>query len=148
MTSPAPLRLKEMVRITLSDNLSFNGISARNSDISLMILIWQRWYSVGTNPDSIIHLQRLYDLPSQENVKRWRAKYQNDMGLYVPTDWRVAKARGWLRAKWEKALGYTVEPEEKQVVEADQKRIAEIKAIKSETLFEIEPIKPPRRRPD
>lgn len=110
---PQPLRLKNMVEIVLRENPSYNGAEAVNSDITLTIVIWQRWYSVGTNHDSVVHLQRLYNLPTQENVKRWRAKFQNEMKLYPPTSWKVAEARGWkLRDEWEDALGYKLTPEE------------------------------------
>lgn len=112
-TYPKPLRLKKMVELMLAEDPVVNGVSARNSDITLTIAIWQRWYSVGTNEDSTIRLTRLYDLPTQENVKRWRAKFQNEMRLYLPTSWAVAKARGWdNRNEWEHALGYKPTAEE------------------------------------
>ena len=110
---PQPLRLRNMVEIVLKENPKFNNAEAVNSDITLSIVIWQRWYSVGTNEDSTIHLRRLYDLPTQENIKRWRAKFQNEMKLYLPTSWKVAYARGWKnREEWEEALGYKLTADE------------------------------------
>lgn len=112
-----PLRLKDMVQIVLAENEKVNvqgrgGIEPRNSDIALTIAIWQKWYSVGTNPDSVIHIYRLFDLPREDNVKRVRAVLQNVEGKYLPTSWEVARKRGIEREKWEEALGYKLTPEE------------------------------------
>lgn len=110
-------RLKNMVEMVLEKNEKVQvqgrgGIEPRNSDIALTIAIWQQWYSVGTNPDSVIHLYRLFDLPREDNVKRVRAVLQNVEGKYLPTSWEVARKRGIERAKWEEALGYKLSPEE------------------------------------
>lgn len=110
-------RLKNMVEMVLAENEKVQvqgrgGIEPRNSDIALTIAIWQKWYSVGTNPDSVIHLYRLFDLPREDNVKRVRAVLQNVEGKYLPTSWEVARKRGIEREKWEEALGYKLTPEE------------------------------------
>ncbi len=104
-------RLKNMVEIVLAENEKVKmqgrgGVEPRNSDIALTIAIWQQWYSVGTNPDSVIHLYRLFDLPREDRVKRVRAVLQNVEGKYLPTSWEVARKRGIEREKWEEALGY------------------------------------------
>lgn len=109
-------RLKNMVEIVLEKNEKVQvqgrgGIEPRNSDIALTIAIWQQWYSVGTNPDSVIHLYRLFDLPREDNVKRVRAVLQNVEGKYLPTSWEVARKRGIEREKWEEALGYKLDAE-------------------------------------
>lgn len=109
-------RLKNMVEMVLEKNEKVQvqgrgGIEPRNSDIALTIAIWQQWYSVGTNPDSVIHLYRLFDLPREDNVKRVRAVLQNVEGKYLPTSWEVARKRGIEREKWEEALGYKLDAE-------------------------------------
>jgi hypothetical protein len=110
-TPPVP-RLKKMVEYILDENPKYNGIEARNSDIALMILIWQRWYSVGTNSDSIVHLQRLFDLPRQDNVKRARALFQNVEHKYLPTNLETLRYRRIEQAYWEEALGYKLTADE------------------------------------
>ncbi len=110
-------RLKNMVEMVLAENAKVklqgrNAVEPRNSDIALTIAIWQQWYSVGTNEDSVVHLYRLFDLPREDNVKRLRAVLQNVEGKYLPTSWEVARKRGIEREKWEEALGYKLTPEE------------------------------------
>lgn len=78
----------------------------RNSDIALMIWIWQRYYNVSDT----ISLNQLYDLPTQENIKRCRAKIQNDEKKYLPTSWEVAKGRRWKEEEWRHLLGYKTSP--------------------------------------
>lgn len=114
MPKPKPKanRLKNMVEAILKENPRYNSIEAVNSDISLWIIICQRWYNVGTNEDSVVHLRKLYDMPTQDAVKRWRAHFQNDLKLYPPTSWKVAKLRKWNREEWEEALGYKPSGEE------------------------------------
>ena len=139
----SPPRLKVMVESTLKENPSYRGIEARNSDVALTIIIWQRWFNVGTNDDSTVHLYRLFDLPREDNVKRWRAKFQNDFNQYLPTDWKVAKQRGIEREKWEEALGYSRDP---VVVRRQKQMISETQPPKFDgeqgALFNV----PPKRR--
>lgn len=110
-TPPVP-RLKKMVELMLDENPTWQGIQVRNSDIALTVVIWQRWYSVGTNDDSVVHLKRLLDLPREDNVKRVRAYFQNTEHKYLPTDVNVLKARKIEQEYWEEALGYKLSPEE------------------------------------
>lgn len=112
MTSPPVPRLKKMVEYILDENPKYRGVQARNSDIALTILIWQRWYSVGTNEDSVVHLYRLFDLPREDNVKRVRAVFQNTEHKYLPTSLEVLKKRGIEREYWEDALGYKLTTDE------------------------------------
>lgn len=78
----------------------------RNSDISLMIWIWRKYYNV----DDSVSVNQLYDLPTQENIKRYRAKIQNDEKKFLPTSWEVAKARKWKEQEWRHLLGYKTAP--------------------------------------
>lgn len=113
-TSPSVPRLKVMVEAVLSENPKFRGVEARNSDIALTICLWQRYYSVGTNPDSTIHLYRLLDLPSEAIIGRARRVFQNTEHKYLPNDPRVLIARGILEEYWQEALGYKLTKEEWQ----------------------------------
>jgi hypothetical protein len=96
--------LKEKVAIVLSE-----VPETRNSDIALTIEIWKRYYPKyvrrGQYGDPGIYLKDLFELPREDNIKRIRAKY-NSIGLYLPTEWAVAKGRGILENEWRKAMGY------------------------------------------
>lgn len=113
-TSPSVPRLKNMVEQVLRDNPKYNGAEARNSDVALMIIIWQRWYGVSDKPDGIVHVRRLFDLPREDNVKRVRAKIQNEEHKYLPTNPDVLIKRGILEEYWQDALGYSLTKEEWQ----------------------------------
>lgn len=100
----------------------------RNSDITLMIKIWVRFYTPyifgeGSERGSSVRLKDLYELPREDNIKRIRAKFQEealkrindgkergDEQFYLPTDPKVAKQRQINRAIWEKALAYFRKP--------------------------------------
>lgn len=112
MISPNVPRLKKMVEAVLAENPKYNGVEARNSDIALTILVWQRYYSVGTNNDSVVHLRRIFDLPSEDKIARARRIFQNTEHKYLPNDPRVLYARAILKEYWEEALGYALTPDE------------------------------------
>lgn len=84
---------------------------ARNSDITLMIEIWKRYYpkniKQGATGEQGIWLKDLYDLPREDAIKRTRAML-NHAGKYFPTEWKVAKGRGIKEDEWRLALGYPV----------------------------------------
>lgn len=118
-TNPPLPRLKKMIEMVLDENPSLKvkgrkPIQVRNSDIALTIIIWQRWYSVGTNEDSVIHLYRLFDLPREDYIKRVRARFQNNEHKYLPTDPNVLAQRRIEQEYWEEALGYKLTAEEWQ----------------------------------
>lgn len=85
----------------------------RNSDITLMIEIWKRFYSKNIkyvrDTDECVLLKDLYDLPREDNIKRIRAKFQNDKKnpQYLPTDQKIAEQRGILAEVWREAMGHT-----------------------------------------
>lgn len=112
VTSPSVPRLKNMVEQVLAENPKYNGAEARNSDVALMIIIWQRWYGVSDKPDGIVHVRRLFDLPREDNVKRVRAKIQNEEHKYLPTNPDVLIKRGILEEYWQDALGYNLTKDE------------------------------------
>ena len=89
----------------------------RNSDITLMIELWKRFYpqriftnqryaGSGGNMECIT-LKSLYDLPREDNIKRVRAQF-NAEGKYYPMSWEVAKGRGIEEDKWRVSLGYPI----------------------------------------
>lgn len=84
----------------------------RNSDIKLTSAIWIEFYGQYISKDSkgrlIVALIDLYKIPREDNVKRIRAKIQNEEGKYLPTSEEVLKQRGLNEYKWRKELGYEV----------------------------------------
>lgn len=74
----------------------------RNSDITLMIAVWQTFYGI----DRVVHVSTLYDLPREDNIKRIRAKLQNEEKIFLPTKLEVALKRGINEVDWRRALGY------------------------------------------
>lgn len=85
-----------------------NYPSSRNSDIDLMIAVWQKFYpqyiKVGTLGQQGIWLQDLHFLPREDNIKRVRAFWQNTKGVLLPTDPEVAKKRNILEEKWRESM--------------------------------------------
>lgn len=100
--------LKSKVVTVLRDNPE-----TRNSDALLTVEIWKRFYSdhlmksPRTGKFAVI-LDRIIDLPREDNIKRIRAKLQNEQGIYPPTSLEVAKKRGFSEIDWKRALGYNV----------------------------------------
>lgn len=111
-TNPPLPRLKKMVETTLASNPKYRGVEARNSDIALTICIWQIYYNVGDNPDSVVHLRRIFDLPSEDKIARVRRQFQNDQHLYMPNDPNVLIARKVAEQYWQEALGYKLTKDE------------------------------------
>ena len=96
--------LKEQVKRVLIDNPE-----TRNSDITLTIEIWKRFFPEKTIGGECagIRFQQLYELPREDNVKRIRANFcQKGFNWAFPTDWKIAKARGINEDKWKEVLGY------------------------------------------
>ena len=83
-----------------------NHPETRNSDITLMIAVWQNFYNIGPS----IRTDQLYDLPREDNIKRIRAQF-NARGLYRPTDIKIVRARGLNEDKWRELLGYPIKSE-------------------------------------
>ena len=87
----------------------------RNSDITLMIELWKRFYPLMVHTESgiapqyseqgnYVLLKNLYDLPREDNIKRIRAKFQNDEHKYLPTVEEIAVQRGILAETWRKLM--------------------------------------------
>jgi hypothetical protein len=84
--------------------------TARNSDIELTIKIWQRFYSDKLTADkNHVKLENLFIIAREASIVRLRSKVQNELNLYLPTEWVIAKRRGILQEQWKTALRYYVE---------------------------------------
>lgn len=101
-TSMTKDKIKNL-RIAIIGILQEN-VKARDSDQYLTIMVWMKYY-----PESIVELQdgskavKLRDvmiLPREDNVKRIRAKIQNEEGMYLPTSMEVARKRGINEEVW------------------------------------------------
>lgn len=83
--------------------------NTRNSDILLRHEIIRKFYPnyiYNVNGQEYISFASEYELPREDNVKRIRAKIQNELGEFLPTSWAVAKKRGIKEQEWKNALGY------------------------------------------
>ena len=100
---------KETLEVKVREMLH-NDEASRNSDITLTLKIWRKYYSdiVFRARDGkwYVELLKLFDLPREDNIKRIRAKIQNVEHLYLPTSPAVAKKRGWAIDEWREYLGY------------------------------------------
>lgn len=103
---------------------------ARNSDITLVIEVWKRFYPQRVNGTSIL-LSDLYELPREDNAKRIRAahaheamerleagKPRGDEHYFLPTDEKIARQRQYNIEVWRKALGYG--PHQKLPLQTEQ----------------------------
>lgn len=100
--------LKLMVENSLRDD-----IDSRNSDIRLTNYIWLKYYSdsiqLTDKNEYYVKLSNLYYLPKQDDVGRWRQKFQNEKGIYLPTDPEVRKQRRMKEIEIRKELGFNPE---------------------------------------
>lgn len=98
-----------MLKKTMVENILRNVPESRNSDITLMIEIWKKYYpeklKKGSTGELGVWVKDLYDLPREDGVKRIRASFNHE-GKYFPTDWKVAKGRGIKEDVWRQELGY------------------------------------------
>lgn len=82
----------------------------RNSDIDLTIKLWKIYYPnkihYGTVKGiPVIRLKDLFELPREDNIKRIRAKIQNQEFRYLPTYIEVVRRRRMDEDSWREALG-------------------------------------------
>lgn len=76
---------------------------SRDSDIWLTLQIWNIYYPQRikeVDGVKMIALKDIMDLPREDNVKRIRAKIQNEENLYLPNSFEVAKQRGINEENW------------------------------------------------
>lgn len=86
----------------------------RNSDIALTLKIWKLYFPqyiyTAKNGKDYVEITHLYELPREDHVKRYRAKF-NEQGLYLPTDRKVFEQRKLNIKFWQESLGYSYEKE-------------------------------------
>ena len=91
--------LKSIVRDALRDDEQ-----SRNSDIRLFNYILVNRFShfllKDSNGDYVIKLKSLYDVPSQDNIKRARAVIQNGDHEYLPTTDEIRRKRQISESDW------------------------------------------------
>jgi len=100
------VKLRDMVEDRLK-----NDEETRNSDIKLTISVWIKYYpnyvlDTSQGEKSGIFLDALFILPREDNIKRIRAKIQNEEKKYLPTDPEVRKKRNISEEAWYDYLGY------------------------------------------
>ena len=108
------MKLEAKIRAVLASDEQ-----SRNSDIRLTQMIWWRYHQdlVTTfNGKAYIRFDDLFELPREDNIKRIRAKIQNDLKEYLPTDPVIAKKRGWAEDEWRSYLGYKTSEEVKDEI--------------------------------
>lgn len=95
---------KQIIHILAKDKES------RNTDIRLMKALWYTFYRPFIHQDLkgryFVYFDDYDKLPTHDNIKRIRAKIQNEKKLYLPTRWDVAKKRKLAENEWRKHLGY------------------------------------------
>lgn len=86
---------------------------SRNNDILLTQLVWEDYYpqfiTRDVLGDPMIYLRDLYAVPNQDDIKRIRAKIQNEDRLYLPTDINIFIKRAKNSKEWRTFLGYKPE---------------------------------------
>lgn len=89
-----------------------NVPASRNSDITLTLSIWVTYHKDMLQEDPrrpgkyVVPLRHVFDLPREDNIKRIRAKIQNEERLYLPTDPEILMQRAKLSKEWRTFLGY------------------------------------------
>ena len=82
---------------------------ARNDDRFLTLAIWWRHYPeyfIVHECKHYIRADAVLSLPREDNIKRLRAKIQNEEGKYLPTNADVRKKRGISEEVWLKYCTY------------------------------------------
>ena len=104
--------VNEMKKLTLEKQVRHvleMDEQSRNSDIRLTQVIWWTYYRkdlLQTKGGVYVKIDKLFELPREDNVKRIRAKIQNVHHEFLPTSPEVAKKRGWEIDEWRQYLGY------------------------------------------
>ena len=76
--------------------------ATRNSDVKLMLNLWLKYYPAAMlkiGDERVVKLKDLYELPREDNIKRIRAKF-NEQGLYMPTNPEVIRQRKQKEVQW------------------------------------------------
>jgi hypothetical protein len=102
------VKLKTMILRTLA-----RDEQSRNSDIRLTQVIWYEYYRDFLFQDAegkwCVRISNMFELAREDNIKRLRAKIQNEENKFLPTDPEVRKQRKINEEKWREYLGYNPE---------------------------------------
>lgn len=118
---------KDILKYQVSHILS-HFPEARNSDIRLTIELWKHFYpnmiianmSYGVD-NPLIAIKDLFELPREDNIKRIRAKIQNEDREFLPTDIKIFIERARASNEWRRFLGYRVNKLPEILTDADIK---------------------------
>lgn len=97
------MKLKDQVEWCLK-----NIPSTRDSDIKLTLNIWWRFFPKSIKQidgEYFVRAKDMYDLPREDNVKRIRAKF-NEQGEYLTDKPQIRKQRKQKEIEWLHDLGY------------------------------------------
>ena len=81
----------------------------RNSDMDLTVEIWKNFEESNLkiiDGDYYLKLSNLKEVSREDNIKRIRAKIQNEERLFLPTDISILIERARLSKAWRELLGY------------------------------------------
>lgn len=98
------LKLRKIIETELSRNEK-----SRNDDRYLTLSIWWRYYPehfIVYECKHYIKADAVLSLPREDNIKRLRAKIQNEEHKYLPTSAEVRKKRGISEEVWLKYCTY------------------------------------------
>jgi hypothetical protein len=121
---------------------------ARNDDMYLIIKCWlhlhpERFFEVGGEKDrrKAVVLRNLLEFESTETIRRSRQIIQNDLGLYPPTNLKVAKARRMKEEDWREYLSKDFSYEQSRAIlriytEVKQKSKKSVEQIRKEVMDE------------
>ncbi len=97
------MKLKDQVEFCLK-----NIPATRDSDIKLTLNIWRQFFPQSIkkiDDDFFVRARDMYELPREDNVKRIRAKF-NENGEYLTDKPQIRKARKQKEIEWLIDLGY------------------------------------------
>ena len=79
----------------------------RNDDLKLTAAVWGKYYPqciIWVQGEPAIKLRNLKSVPTQDVIKRIRAKIQNEEHRFLPTTLEVARRRKWSEQEWRRWL--------------------------------------------
>lgn len=94
-----------------------NFPETRNSDVTLTQKVWKEFHKeelLELNGKTYVDLEKMYEIPREDNLKRIRAKFQSckdkdgreKKPKYLPTNIEVAKKRGINMDIWHKMMAF------------------------------------------
>lgn len=100
--------MKENLKQKIIERLT-NVPQCRDSDQYLTLSIWSKYHSEkmfkNQAGEICVRLRDIMELPREDNVKRIRAKL-NEEGLYLSENLEVLRKRKQLENEWRERLGY------------------------------------------